>query len=94
MAATILSARAWVTFVILPAKASEVPAKLKKESWASLGVNVEKDFDPLYVVSSDKKKIVKELKDLLKNSAELIVATDEDREGRKHWMALSAAIGP
>ena len=78
----------------LPAKASEVPAKLKKESWASLGVNVEKDFDPLYVVSSDKKKIVKELKDLLKNSDELIVATDEDREGESIGWHLVQLLAP
>lgn len=78
----------------LPAKASEVPAALKKESWATLGVNVEADFDPLYVVSSDKKKVIKELKDLLKNSDELIIATDEDREGESIGWHLVQLLAP
>ena len=78
----------------LPAKASEVPAALKKESWASLGVNVENDFDPLYVVSSDKKKIIRELKQLLKSSDELIIATDEDREGESIGWHLVELLAP
>ena len=78
----------------LPARASEVPAALKKESWASLGVNVDNDFDPLYVVSPDKKKIVKELKDLLKSADELIIATDEDREGESIGWHLVQLLSP
>ncbi len=78
----------------LPANAKEVPAALKKESWASLGVNVEKDFEPLYVVSPDKKKIVKELKSLLKTSDELIIATDEDREGESIGWHLVQLLAP
>ncbi len=65
----------------LPARAAEIPAALKKESWSNLGVNVDNDFEPLYVVPQDKKKTVKELKDLLKDAEELLIATDEDREG-------------
>ncbi|MCA9075730.1 MAG: type I DNA topoisomerase [Planctomycetaceae bacterium] len=65
----------------LPAKAADIPAKFKKEPWSNLGVNVDEQFAPLYVVSPEKKKVVKELKDLLKNVEELIIATDEDREG-------------
>lgn len=65
----------------LPANAKEVPAKLKKEKWANLGINTDNDFEPLYVISTDKKKVVKKLKDLLDDSDELILATDEDREG-------------
>ncbi|MCH2201134.1 MAG: type I DNA topoisomerase [Fuerstiella sp.] len=78
----------------LPANAKEVPAALKKESWASLGVNVENDFDPLYVVSTDKKKIVRELKNLLKSADELIVATDEDREGESIGWHLVQLLAP
>ncbi|MCA9084617.1 MAG: type I DNA topoisomerase [Planctomycetaceae bacterium] len=78
----------------LPAKAAEVPAALKKESWASLGVNVDSDFDPLYVVPAEKKKTVKELKDLLKDAAELIVATDEDREGESIGWHLVQLLEP
>ncbi len=65
----------------LPANAKEVPASLKKEKWSRLGINVEENFDPLYVIPSDKKKIVKKLKDLVKSVDELYIATDEDREG-------------
>lgn len=65
----------------LPSSAKEIPAKFKKESWSNLGINVDDRYDPLYVVPASKKKIVKKLKDLLKDSDELILATDEDREG-------------
>lgn len=65
----------------LPASAKEVPARYKKESWASLGINVEHDFEPLYVIPGSKKKVVKQLKQELKEADELILATDEDREG-------------
>lgn len=46
----------------LPERADEIPAALKKEPWAKLGVNVEKDFEPLYVVPDDKKRHVDNLK--------------------------------
>jgi len=65
----------------LPNSAAEIPAKLKSEAWARLGVNVEKDFEPLYVVAPRKKKVVADLKAKLKNAEELLLATDEDREG-------------
>ena len=67
----------------LPANASEIPAEIKQEKkpWASLGVNTEAEFEPVYVVPQEKKKIVRELKAALKDAEELIVATDEDREG-------------
>jgi DNA topoisomerase-1 len=73
----------------LPQSASEIPASVKGEKWAQLGVNVEDNFEPLYVVPQDKKKIVKELKDALKAADELILATDEDREGESiSWHLL------
>ena len=65
----------------LPGGASEVPAKFKGEKWARTGVNVEADFEPIYVVNADKKATIKKLKDDLKNSDELLLATDGDREG-------------
>ncbi len=65
----------------LPQSAAEVPAKIKGESWARLGVDVENDFTPYYVVSRDKKAHMTKLRGLLKDADELYLATDEDREG-------------
>jgi len=65
----------------LPANAKEIPAKYKKEKWANIGINIDKDFEPLYVISADKKKVVDKLKKQLSDVDELILATDEDREG-------------
>lgn len=78
----------------LPRNAAEVPAKFKKEKWASLGVNVKDDYDPLYVISSEKKKIIKDLKDHLEKSDELILATDEDREGESISWHLKEVLKP
>ena len=65
----------------LPGTASEIPARYKDEPWARLGVNPDDDFAPVYVVSRESKKHVAELKKLLKQADELLLATDEDREG-------------
>ncbi len=65
----------------MPDRAAEIPLKYRKEPWARLGVNVDADFEPLYVVNSDKKQQVSKLKSLLKDADELLLATDEDREG-------------
>ncbi|TWT95883.1 DNA topoisomerase 1 [Botrimarina colliarenosi] len=65
----------------LPQGAAQIPAKYKGEKWASLGVNVDKDFEPIYVVSPGKSKQIKLLKDQLKKADTLYLATDEDREG-------------
>ncbi|MDY7095778.1 MAG: type I DNA topoisomerase [Acidobacteriota bacterium] len=65
----------------LPESADQIPEKVKKESWARLGVNVGEDFAPLYVVPQDKKKYITRLRQALKGADELLLATDEDREG-------------
>src|SRR5690606_15574056 len=65
----------------LPQGADEIPARYKGEAWARLGVNIENDFEPVYVVPADKKKQIAKLKKLLKEADELVLATDEDREG-------------
>jgi DNA topoisomerase I len=65
----------------MPDNAAEIPAKYHGQAWARLGVNVDRDFEPLYVVNPDKKQQVAKLKQLLKNADELLLATDEDREG-------------
>lgn len=78
----------------LPNNASEVPAAQKGEKWANLGVNTAKDFEPLYVVPKDKKKVVKELKDALKGADQLLLATDEDREGESISWHLAQLLDP
>ena len=78
----------------LPNRAADIPAAVKKEPWARLGVNVEDEFQPLYVVDPDKKKKVDELKRELKSSTELILATDEDREGEAIAWHLLEVLKP
>ncbi|PNW44154.1 UNVERIFIED_CONTAM: DNA topoisomerase I [Euhalothece sp. KZN 001] len=78
----------------LPSSAKEVPAKVKEESWGRLGVNVEEGFKPVYVVPTDKKKVVRELKAALKEADELILATDEDREGESISWHLKELLNP
>jgi DNA topoisomerase-1 len=74
----------------LPNNAAEIPATLKKQKWARLGVNVDEGFDPLYIVPSEKEKRVNELKRAVKNASEVYLATDEDREGESiSWHLLS-----
>jgi len=78
----------------LPQSASEIPAAVKGETWAQLGVNVDADFEPIYVVPKDKKKIVTQLKEALKDVDELILATDEDREGESISWHLYQLLKP
>ncbi|OJZ65698.1 type I DNA topoisomerase [Mycolicibacterium diernhoferi] len=78
----------------LPRAAADVPAKYKSEPWARLGVNVDADFEPLYIVSPDKKSTVTELKSLLKDVDELYLATDGDREGEAIAWHLLETLKP
>ncbi|MGN6796564.1 MAG: type I DNA topoisomerase [Gaiellaceae bacterium] len=78
----------------LPHNAAEIPAKYKAEAWSRLGVDVDNDFQPLYVVDSRKKKVVSDLKAKLKNADELLLATDEDREGEAIAWHLREVLQP
>lgn len=78
----------------LPQSASDIPAAVKEEKWAQLGVNVERQFEPLYVIPKDKKKVVQQLKDALKDATELVLATDEDREGESISWHLLQVLKP
>ena len=78
----------------LPRGAADVPAKYKGESWARLGVDTDHDFEPLYVVSPDKKQQVAKLKSLLAGADELYLATDEDREGEAIAWHLLETLKP
>ncbi|MET9231487.1 type I DNA topoisomerase [Lentzea sp. NPDC003310] len=78
----------------LPRGAADVPAKYKGQAWARLGVDVDHDFEPLYVVSADKKSLVTELKEALKDVDELYLATDGDREGEAIAWHLLETLKP
>jgi DNA topoisomerase-1 len=78
----------------LPRAAADVPAKFKSEPWARLGVNVDADFEPLYIISPEKKNTVSELKGLLKDADELYLATDGDREGEAIAWHLLETLKP
>ncbi|MCV7441344.1 type I DNA topoisomerase [Mycobacterium paraense] len=78
----------------LPRAAADVPAKFKSEPWARLGVNVDADFEPLYIISPEKKHTVSELKGLLKDVDELYLATDGDREGEAIAWHLLETLKP
>lgn len=78
----------------LPRAAADVPARFKSEPWARLGVNVDADFEPLYIISPEKKSTVTELKGLLKEVDELYLATDGDREGEAIAWHLLETLKP
>ncbi len=78
----------------LPQSAKDIPEKVKKEKWAQLGVNVDKNFEPLYCIPKDKLKVIKNLKDKLLEADELYLATDEDREGESISWHLKEVLKP
>ena len=78
----------------LPQRAADIPKEYKKIAWAKEGVDIENDFAPLYVINPDKKGKVAELKALMKNADELILATDEDREGEAIAWHLVEVLEP
>ena len=78
----------------LPQSAKEIPAKFKGEKWANLGVNVDKKFEPIYCIPKTKMKVVSELKSKLKGVEEVILATDEDREGESISWHLLEVLKP
>jgi len=78
----------------LPESAADIPAKFKKEEWSKLGVNVDENFEPLYVVNKRKTKIIQELKKKLEKVDEVLLATDEDREGESIAWHLMQTLKP
>ena len=78
----------------LPSSAAEIPAAVKGEKWARLGVNVDDGYAPLYVVPGEKKAKIRELKAKLKDASELYLATDEDREGEAISWHLLQLLAP
>src|ERR1700744_3753977 len=78
----------------MPDQAAEIPEKYRSQPWARLGVDVDNDFEALYVVPGDKKAQVSKLKSLLKDADELYLATDEDREGEAIAWHLQQELKP
>ena len=78
----------------LPERAVDVPAEIKKQPWGRMAIDVEDDFTPYYVVSSKKKDKVAELKRKLADADELLLATDEDREGEAIAWHLMEILRP
>lgn len=78
----------------LPNNAAEIPADLKKEKWTRLGINIEKNYEPLYIIPDEKKKRLQDLQKSLKDAKEVLLATDEDREGESISWHLLEVLKP
>lgn len=78
----------------LPRSAAEIPEAYRKESWARLGIDVNDDFKPLYIVTPDKKAHVAHLRKLARQADEIILATDDDREGESIAWHLYQELKP
>ena len=78
----------------LASKASELPEAVRKQPWAKLAVDVDDEFQAFYVVHESKKKTIADLKRALKDADELLLATDEDREGEAIAWHLLEVLRP
>src|SRR4026209_2369468 len=78
----------------LPESAADVPKDIKEKEWGRLGVDIESDFTPYYVVPNDKRKQVAHLKTAVKDASELLLATDPDREGESISWHLAQVLKP
>ena len=78
----------------LPQGAAEIPEQYRGLPWARLAIDIDNDFAPVYVVHPSKKAKVAELKKKLKNADELLLATDEDREGEAIAWHLLEVLKP
>jgi DNA topoisomerase-1 len=78
----------------LPSSAREIPANVSSEPWARLGVNVDDNFAPLYVIPASKQPQVTKLRKLLKGADALFLACDEDREGEAIAWHLTEVLKP
>ncbi|MGH9284651.1 MAG: DNA topoisomerase, partial [Acidimicrobiales bacterium] len=78
----------------LPSSAADIPESYRGEPWSRLGVDVDNDFKPLYVVPKERRDQVRKLKALVKEARELYLATDEDREGEAIAWHLLEVLSP
>ncbi len=78
----------------LPGSAAEVPAKIRKKPWSRMAVDTDNDFTPFYIVPKSSQERVRELKKLVANADEILLATDEDREGESISWHLQEVLKP
>lgn len=78
----------------IPSSAKRIPAKYKQLDWAFLGVDVQSDFRPIYVLIPGKKAIITDLRKQLSTASKLILATDDDREGEAISWHLLQVLKP
>ena len=78
----------------LPKSAAEIPARVRAQPWARLGLDVEHDFAPVYVVPPEKRAQVAKLKGLARTADEIVLATDDDREGESIAWHLRDELKP
>ncbi len=78
----------------LATRASQLPDDVRKQPWAKLAVNVDDRFQTFYLVDADKKSKIAELKKKLAAADELLLATDEDREGEAIAWHLLEVLKP
>src|SRR5215831_4827634 len=78
----------------LPESADEIPDEIRKKKWGRLGVDIENDFKPYYVVPNDKRKYVQALKTALRGATQVYLATDPDREGESISWHLKEILKP
>ena len=78
----------------LPTRAADIPPEIKKQPWGRMAVDVDNDFTPYYVIDPNKKKVVADLRKKLKDADELLLATDEDREGEAIAWHLLEVLKP
>jgi DNA topoisomerase-1 len=78
----------------LPESAADVPKEIKEKEWGRLGVDIDQEFRPYYVVPSDKKKQVAHLKTAVQEASEILLATDPDREGESISWHLTQVLKP
>jgi DNA topoisomerase I len=78
----------------LPENASEVPAAIRDKPWGRMAVDVDNGFRPYYVVAKDKASRIRDLRSAVKDAAEVLLATDPDREGESISWHLREVLKP
>jgi DNA topoisomerase-1 len=78
----------------LPQSASEIPSNVKGQPWARLGVDVQHGFEPVYVIPAERKAQIKKLRQAVKEADEVLLATDEDREGESISWHVTEVLKP